>query len=252
VTVDVPTGDRLAGKVALISGGARGMGESHGRAMVAQGAKVMLADVLDEEGEAAAAALGDNAAYVHLDVTDRAQWAAAVAATVARFGELNVLVNNAGIANFGPIGSYPPEEWDRVIAINLTGVYNGIHASVQALIDAAPASIINISSTAGLKGYPALVGYNAAKFGVRGLTKSVAIDLGPFNVRCNSVHPGAVATPMTAGRPMEQKHVAMRRVGEPEELSALVVFLASDESSFSTGAEFVADGGETAGMARWT
>ncbi|MEZ5266555.1 MAG: SDR family NAD(P)-dependent oxidoreductase [Acidimicrobiales bacterium] len=127
------TGTRLEGKVALISGGARGMGASHARAMVAQGAKLVLADVLDAEGEALAAELGDAAAYVHLDVTDRDQWAAAVQATVDRFGKLNVLVNNAGIANFGPIGHYPPQEWDRVIAINLTGVFNGIHASVEAL-----------------------------------------------------------------------------------------------------------------------
>ncbi len=247
--VEFTTGNRLEGKVALITGGARGMGESHARAMVAQGAKVMVADVLDAEGEALAAELGDAAAYIHLDVTDRAQWAAAVQATVARFGRLNALVNNAGIANFGPIGTFPPEEWDRVIAINLTGVFNGIHASVDALKAAAPSSIINISSTAGLQGYAALPGYNAAKFGVRGLTKSVALDLGAAGVRCNSVHPGVVATPMTASLDTPQKHVAMRRVGRSEELSNLVVFLASDESSFSTGSEFVADGGETAGLA---
>lgn len=247
--VEFPTGNRLAGKVALISGGARGMGESHARAMVAQGAAVVLADVLDAEGEALAAELGDAAAYVHLDVTDRGQWAAAVEATVARFGGLSVLVNNAGIANFGTIGRYPPEEWDRVIAINLTGVFNGIHASVEALKASAPSSIINISSTAGLQGYAALPGYNAAKFGVRGLTKSVALDLGAFGVRCNSVHPGVVATPMTAALTTPQKHVAMRRVGQASELSNLIVFLASDESSFSTGSEFVADGGETAGLA---
>ena len=168
-----------------------------------------------------------------------------------RYGRLNVLVNNAGIANFGAIGDYAPEQWDRVIAINLTGVFNGIHAAVDALKAGAPSSIINISSTAGLQGYPALVGYNASKFGVRGLTKAVALDLGRHGVRCNSVHPGAVATPMIAGMDMRQKHVAMGRVGEPGELSNLVVFLASDESSYSTGAEFVADGGESAGMARW-
>lgn len=244
-----PTGNRLVGKVALISGGSRGMGETHARAMVAQGAKVMLADILDAEGEALAAELGPDAAYVHLDVTDRAQWAAAVTATVTRFGALNVLVNNAGIANFGTIGRYAPEQWDQVIAINLTGVFNGIHASVDALKAGAPSSIINISSTAGLKGYAFLAGYNASKFGVRGLTKAVALDLGAHGVRCNSVHPGMVATPMTAGMAAPQSHVAMQRVGRPEELSALVVFLASDESSYSTGAEFVADGGEMAGLA---
>jgi 3alpha(or 20beta)-hydroxysteroid dehydrogenase len=244
-----PSGNRLEGKVALISGGARGMGESHARAMVAQGAKVVIGDILDAEGEAVATELGDAAVYVHLDVTDRDQWAAAVATAVERFGQLNVLVNNAGIATFGPIGEYTPEQWDTIIAINLTGVFNGIHASVEALKAGAPSSIINISSTAGLRGYPSLPGYNAAKFGVRGLTKSVALDLGGANVRCNSVHPGGVTTPMTAELDMQQKHVALRRMGTPVELSQLVVFLASDESSFSTGSEFVADGGETAGLA---
>ncbi len=185
-----PTGNRLEGKVALISGGSRGMGETHARAMVAQGAKVMLADILDAEGQTLATELGDAAGYVHLDVTDRAQWAAAVSATLERFGMLNVLVNNAGIANFGTIGRYAPEQWDQVIAINLTGVFNGIHAAVDALKAGAPSSIINISSTAGLKGYAALAGYNASKFGVRGLTKAVALDLGAHGVRCNSVHPG--------------------------------------------------------------
>ncbi|MGD9704519.1 MAG: SDR family oxidoreductase [Acidimicrobiia bacterium] len=249
MTSAYPKGHRLDGKVALISGGARGMGESHARAMVAQGAKVVLGDILDEDGEALAAELGDVATYVHLDVTSRADWAAAVSTTVERYGTLNVLVNNAGIANFGQIGEYTPEQWDTVIAINLTGVFNGIHAAVGALKAGAPSSIINVSSTAGLQGYSALPGYNASKFGVRGLTKSVALDLAADNVRCNSVHPGAVATPMTAGLDTPQKHVAMHRLGTSVELSHLVVFLASDESSFSTGSEFVADGGETAGLA---
>lgn len=250
MTDPFPTGTRLAGKVALVSGGARGMGEAFARAMVAQGAQVMIGDLLDAEGRALADELGDAAAFVHLDVTDRSQWEAAVAATIGRFGSLSVLVNNAGIADFAPIGSYTYEQWDRMIAINLTGVFNGITASVDALVASAPSSIINISSTAGLQGYSALPGYNAAKFGVRGLTKSVALDLGSRNVRCNSVHPGAVATPMTAGLDTAQKHVALKRIGQPHELAALVVFLASDESSYSTGAEFIADGGELAGLPR--
>lgn len=244
-----PTSTRLEGKVALISGGARGMGASHARAMVAQGAKVVLGDILDADGEALAAELGDAAAYVHLDVTSRDDWDAAVAAALERFGKLNVLVNNAGIANFGTIGEYTAQQWDTIIAINLTGVFNGINAAVDALKASAPSSIINISSTAGIQGYAALPGYNAAKFGVRGLTKSVALDLGAHDVRANSVHPGVIATPMTENLDTPQKHVALRRVGQPIELSNLVVFLASDESSFSTGAEFIADGGETAGLA---
>jgi 3alpha(or 20beta)-hydroxysteroid dehydrogenase len=243
------SGSRLEGKVALISGGARGMGESHARAMVAQGAKVVIGDLLDSDGEAVAAELGDAAAYVHLDVTDRGQWVSAVTAAVREFGKLNVLVNNAGIATAGPIGKYTPEQWDTIIAVNLTGVFNGINAALDALKDAAPSSIINVSSTAGLQGYSRLPGYNASKFGVRGLTKSVALDLAVHDVRCNSVHPGAVTTAMTAGLDTPQHHVAMGRLGRSEEISNLIVFLASDESSFSTGAEFVADGGETAGLA---
>lgn len=244
------TGQRLEGKVALISGGARGMGESHARTMVAQGASVVIADILDADGEAVAADLGSAATYVHLDVTDRDQWARAVATAIDRYGGLNVLINNAGIATVGTIGAYTPEQWDAIIAINLTGAFNGITASVDALKAGAPSSIINIASTAGLQGYSRLAGYCASKFGVRGLTKAAALDLGAHNIRCNSVHPGAVATPMIKGVDASQQHVAMRRVGRPEELSNLIVFLASDESSFSTGAEFIADGGETAGLAR--
>jgi 3alpha(or 20beta)-hydroxysteroid dehydrogenase len=244
------SGSRLAGKVALITGGARGMGASHARALVAQGAKVAIADVLDAPGEALADELGEAAAYVSLDVTDRDQWRRAVEVTTDRFGMLNVLVNNAGIATSGRIGEYAPQQWDAIIAINLTGVFNGITAALAALKAGAPSSIINISSTAGLQGYSGLAGYTASKFGVRGLTKAAALELAMHGIRCNSVHPGAVATPMTSGIDDSQKHVAMHRVGRPEELSNLIVFLASDESSFSTGAEFVADGGETAGLAR--
>lgn len=244
-----PTGDRLSGKVALVTGGARGMGAAFATAMIAQGARVVITDVLDHEGETVAAALGDACTYTHLDVTDRGQWSAAVELAVRSYGTLNVLVNNAGIVNFAPIDQYSPEQWDTVIAVNLTGVFNGIVAAVPALKAGAPGSIINISSTAGLHGYSSLPGYNASKFGVRGLTKSVALDLAQYDIRCNSVHPGGVATPMTAGMKAEQRHVAMHRMGTVQELAALVVFLASDESSFSTGAEFVADGGEHAGLA---
>jgi 3alpha(or 20beta)-hydroxysteroid dehydrogenase len=242
-------GNRLAGKVALVTGAARGMGSSHARAMVAQGAKVVIADILDDAGSALAAELGSPARYVHLDVSRRDDWDAAVLAATDTFGGLNVLVNNAGIVTNGKIGEYTHEMWDRIIAVNLTGAFNGITAAVEALRAAAPSSIINVSSTAGLTGYPGLSGYSAAKFGLRGLTKAVALDLGAHGVRCNSVHPGTVETPMTGGLVTAQRHVAMRRIGSAAELSHLVVFLASDESSFCTGAEFVADGGEMAGLA---
>ena len=246
------TGNRLAGKVALITGGARGLGEAMVRAMVAQGAKVVFSDVLDAEGTALAAELGDSVAYMNLDVTNREQWQEVVAFTIKKFGKLNVLVNNAGIVNFGMIEDYSYEDWDRVIAVNLTGVFNGMKACVAELKKAAPSSIINISSTAGLHGYTALLGYNASKYGVRGMTKAVALDLGAAGVRCNSIHPGAVLTPMTAGLELNQNHVAMKRIGQPIEIANMAVFLASDESSYSTGAEFVADGGEVAGLAPMT
>ncbi len=227
------------------------MGASHARLLVAEGAKVVIADLLDDEGTALAAELGDAARYVHLDVTKYADWEAAVATAVSEFGGLDILVNNAGIANFGPIESYSLEDWDKVISINLTGVFYGTKAVIEPLKKSGAGSIINISSTAGLQGYEALPGYTAAKFGVRGLTKSTALDLGQYNIRVNSVHPGVIRTPMTEAIPSPQNHVALHRVGEPIELSNLILFLASDESSFSTGAEFVADGGETAGLSHY-
>ncbi|MCI2956258.1 SDR family oxidoreductase [Agromyces atrinae] len=242
---------RVSGKVALISGGARGMGASHARLLVEEGAKVVIGDILDADGEALAAELGDAVRYVHLDVTDYSQWEAAVATAVDAFGRLDIVVNNAGIANFAPIEDYTLEAWDQIIAINLTGVFYGIKSAVPALKESGAGSIINISSTAGLQGYEALPGYNAAKFGVRGLSKNAALDLGKYNIRVNSVHPGVIRTPMTDSLETPQNHVALHRVGEPIELSNLILFLASDESSFSTGAEFVADGGETAGLSHY-
>ncbi|KQQ93807.1 3-alpha-hydroxysteroid dehydrogenase [Leifsonia sp. Leaf325] len=242
---------RVSGKIALISGGARGMGASHARLLVDEGAKVIIGDILDDAGQALAAELGDSVRYVHLDVTDYAQWENAVKTAVDEFGGLDIVVNNAGIANFSPIEDYSIEAWNTIISINLTGVFYGIKAAIPALKNSKAGSVINVSSTAGLQGYEALPGYNASKFGVRGLTKNAALDLGRYNIRVNSVHPGAIRTPMTEGLDTSQSHVALHRVGEPIELSNLVLFLASDESSFSTGSEFVADGGETAGLSHY-
>ncbi|ANP73393.1 SDR family oxidoreductase [Cryobacterium arcticum] len=242
---------RVSGKVALISGGARGLGAAMTRRLVEEGARVVVGDVLDEEGGALAAELGDACRYVHLDVTRAQHWDNAVAAAVSEWGGLDVLVNNAGIVNFASIEEYTLESWNSIIAINLTGVFLGIKAAVPAIIRSSAGSIINVSSTAGLQGYEALPGYVAAKYGVRGLTKAVALDLGKYNVRVNSVHPGAIATPMTEGLDLPQKHVALHRVGQPVEVANLVLFLASDESSFSTGAEFLTDGGELSGLAHY-
>ena len=239
---------RVSGKVALISGGARGMGAAHARKLIDEGAKVVIGDLLDEVGAATAAELGENARFVHLDVTKPEDWDAAVALAVSEFGGLDVLVNNAGIVNFAPIEEYTLEQWNLIIAINLTGTFNGIKAAIPALKASGKGSIVNISSTAGLKGVAGIPGYTAAKFAVRGLTKEVAIDLGRYNIRANSIHPGNIRTPMTDGLEVDQSLVPLGRMGLAEELSNMVLFLASDESSFSTGAEFVADGGETAGI----
>jgi 3alpha(or 20beta)-hydroxysteroid dehydrogenase len=240
--------ERLIGKVALISGGARGLGAAHARAIVAEGGKVVIGDVLDDEGQRLAAELGDAARYVLLDVTSAEEWASAVATALESFGSLNVLVNNAGIWNHGAIGEYTIEQWDRIMSINVTGAFLGITAARDALVASAPSSIINTSSTAGMQGNPGVHGYVASKFAIRGLTKSVALELGAHNVRANSVHPGVIRTPMTDGLDVGGQIGALRRIGEPEEVAALVVYLASDESSFQTGAEFVVDGGQLAGV----
>jgi 3alpha(or 20beta)-hydroxysteroid dehydrogenase len=239
--------ERLTGKVALVTGGARGLGAAHARAIVAEGGKVVIGDVLDDDGRALAAELGGAARYVRLDVTSAEDWAAAVSAAVDTYGRLNVLVNNAGIWNHGALGEYTIEQWNKIVAINVTGPFLGITAARDALVAAAPSSIINTSSTAGIQGNPGVHGYVASKFAIRGLTKSVALELGPHNVRANSVHPGVIRTPMIDGLDVGGQIGALRRIGEPEEVAALVVYLASDESSFQTGAEFVVDGGQLAG-----
>jgi 3alpha(or 20beta)-hydroxysteroid dehydrogenase len=239
---------RLAGKVALVSGGARGMGASHARALAAQGARVVLGDILDSEGELVAKGIGDAARYIHLDVTQPDDWTAAVALAAGEFGGLDILVNNAGIMNFGMIEDYELSEWHKILDINLTGVYLGIRAVVAPMKAAGRGSIINISSIEGIGGTIATHGYTATKFAVRGLTKSVALELGPSGIRVNSIHPGLIKTPMTDWVPEDIFQTALGRAAEPEEVSNLVVYLASDESSYSTGSEFVVDGGCTAGL----
>jgi 3alpha(or 20beta)-hydroxysteroid dehydrogenase len=239
---------KLDGEVALVSGGARGMGETHIRALLAEGARVVIADILDAEGTALAAELGDGALFVHLDVTEERSWADAVAAAENAFGPVTVLVNNAGIANAGPLEQYTLELWNQIIAVNLTGVFLGMKAVVDGMKRAKHGSIINISSVEGLRGGAYLHGYVATKFGVRGLTKSASQELGGFGVRVNSVHPGYIETPMTAGIDSKQLQIPQHRAGRPEEVSKMIVFLASEDSSYSTGAEFVVDGGMTAGI----
>ncbi|MFC8043586.1 glucose 1-dehydrogenase [Nocardia sp. NPDC057353] len=239
---------RLSGKVALISGAARGMGAAHARAVVAEGGQVVLGDILDEPGAALADELGDAAAYVPLDVRDPEAWSAAVRTAEERFGGLHVLVNNAGIANGNLLPDFELSEWQKIIDINLTGTFLGMRASVPLLNKSGGGSIVNISSVEGMRGSAGLHGYVATKFAVRGLTKSAALELAPQGIRVNSVHPGLIRTPMTEGIPEDFLQIPLGRGANPEEVSALVVFLASDESSYSTGAEFVVDGGLTVGV----
>ncbi|MFI7600404.1 glucose 1-dehydrogenase [Actinoplanes sp. NPDC049681] len=248
---------RLDGKVALITGGARGMGKSHARHFAAEGARVVIGDVLDERGRAVADGLGARTCrFVHHDVTSEAGWAAAVRTTLEAFGRLDVLVNNAGILRYAPIGEMPPDEFRRVIDVNLVGCWLGIHHVVAPMTAAGGGSIVNVSSIEGMVGAAGLSAYSASKFGVRGITKSAAQELGPLGIRVNSVHPGGVLTSMavTAGESMTGvepgaflKSLPIARFAEPIEISRLVAFLASDESSYSTGAEFVADGGLLSG-----
>ncbi|MEU5990085.1 glucose 1-dehydrogenase [Spirillospora sp. NPDC047418] len=234
---------RVDGKTALISGGARGIGAASARALVAEGAKVVLGDLLDDEGGAVADELGDAARYIHLDVTNPGDWTAAVEATVREFGALNVLFNNAGIANGAAIQRFSLEKWQRIIDVNLTGPFLGIRAATDALIAAGGGSIINNSSIEGLRGTSWAHGYVASKWGLRGLTKSVAIELAPHGIRVNSLHPGLIRTPITEGIPDDMVPIPLGRPGQPEDVASFVVFLASDESSFATGTEFVIDGG---------
>jgi 3alpha(or 20beta)-hydroxysteroid dehydrogenase len=239
---------RLMGKIALVSGGARGMGASHVRSLVDEGARVVLGDILDAEGELVAKELGDSAKYVHLDVTEPDDWARAVATVTNEYGGIDILVNNAGILNVGLIEDYELSEWQRILDINLTGVYLGIRAVVTPMKAAGRGSIINISSIEGMAGTMACHGYTASKWAVRGLTKSTALELGPSGIRVNSIHPGLIKTPMTEWVPEDIFQTALGRAAEPKEVSNLVVYLASDESSYSTGSEFIVDGGCIAGL----
>ena len=239
---------RLHNTVAIITGGARGMGAAHARAFAREGARVVIADVLDDEGRSLAAELGDTVRYEHLDVTSESEWETVVASTVEAFGTVDVLVNNAGIGNMAAIDNYTLEMWNAVLAVNLTGTFLGIKAVVPVMKAAKHGSIINISSVEGLRGSAGLHGYVASKFAVRGLTKSVAVELGRYNVRVNSVHPGFIVTPMTEQLDFARQQVPLGRPAQPEEVSSLVVFLASEESAYSTGAEFVVDGGMTSAI----
>ena len=250
---------RLDGKVALISGGARGQGATEARMFAAEGAAVVFGDILDDDGrkvEAEIRELGGQATYVHLDVTNEADWQSAVEAAVSEYGKLNVLVNNAGIVLGRSIEEMTEEDWDRLFAVNAKGVFLGTKASLPRLRAAGGGSIINISSTAGLVGNDYnLAGYSSTKGAVRLFTKSAAIQHAHEGIRCNSVHPGPIDTPMLLesrrGRgaltdEQQRARTPLGRIGRPEDIAYAVIYLASDESSFVTGSEVVVDGGRTA------
>jgi 3alpha(or 20beta)-hydroxysteroid dehydrogenase len=237
---------QLDGKVALITGGARGQGAAEGRLFAAEGATVYLSDVLVKDGEKTAREAG--AAFIEHDVSSPEAWAAAVERVVADQGRLDVLLNNAGILEWKNLVETSFETWQQVIAVNQTGVFLGMHAVAPQMMKQKAGSIINVSSIAGIRGSAPCFAYGATKWAVRGMTKSAATELGPHGVRVNSIHPGIIDTPMMAGVPLDQltPNVPLGRYASADEVAQLALWLASDQSAYATGAEWVLDGGFTA------
>lgn len=241
---------RLEGKVAIITGAAQGMGAAHAKEFIKQGAKVVLTDLNEEKGQALATELGENAIFIKQDVTSESGWAEVVAKAEETFGPVNVLVNNAGISLNKFMLELSLDEYMKIVNINQVSVFLGMKAVAGSMQKAGGGSIVNISSINGLVG--GAVGYTDTKFAVRGMTKAAALNLAHMNIRVNSVHPGVIATPMIMQEDAKEaiqefaKAIPLKRISQPEEVSQVVVFLASDESSYSTGAEFVVDGGITA------
>ena len=241
---------RLQDKVIIITGGAQGMGETHARLCLEHGAKVVLTDINSEKGEALAKELGDNALFIKQDVTNQEDWDKVVKQTTATFGQIDVLVNNAGITTNTSILQTSVEDYRKILEINQVSVFLGMKAVIPSMKAAKQGSIINISSINGLVG--GAIGYTDSKFAVRGMTKAAALECAAYGIRVNSIHPGVIATPMIMQGDTKDaveafaKTIPMKRVAQPEEVSGMVLFLASDDSSYSTGAEFVVDGGLTA------
>jgi 3alpha(or 20beta)-hydroxysteroid dehydrogenase len=245
---------RLKDKVAIITGGARGMGEATVRLFAREGAKVIIADVLEAEGQALAADLGDGAMFQRLDVSDEDSWTALVDAVLSRHGRIDALVNNAAVVAFGPITALTVEQIDRVLGINVKGTMLGLKHVGGAMCAAGRGAIVNISSVDGLRGVNSVSLYSSSKWAVRGFTKSAALEFGHQGVRVNSVHPGGVNTAMGNPQALEgdaknvgYERVPLQRIGEPEEIAAASLFLCSDESSYICGAELAVDGGWAAG-----
>ncbi|WP_042478482.1 glucose 1-dehydrogenase [Bacillus ndiopicus] len=241
---------RLEGKIAIITGAAQGMGAAHAKLFVEEGAKVVITDLSEEKGLALANELGENAIFVKQNVTSEEDWATVIAKAEEAFGPVNVLVNNAGITMAKSILQTTLEEYRRLVEINQVSVFLGMKAVIPSMQKAGGGSIVNISSLNGL--VAGAIGYTDTKFAVRGMTKAAAVEGAHYNIRVNSVHPGVIATPMVVQEDTKAaveefaKHIPLKRIAQPEEVSKMVLFLASDESSYSTGSEFVIDGGISA------
>ncbi|MBN9618538.1 MAG: glucose 1-dehydrogenase [Actinobacteria bacterium] len=245
---------RLDGKTAIITGAARGQGAAAARLFVAEGAHVVIGDVLDDVGAALAADLGPAATYRHLDVSSEADWQTVVDETVQEHGGVDVLVNNAGILRFAALPDMALDDYLRIVNINQVGTFLGMKTVAKPMIAAGSGSIVNISSVEGLAGMPYLTAYTSTKFAIRGMTKVAALELGPLGIRVNSVHPGMIETDMVkdaaGGHDVDlspaAKRIPLRRMGQAEDIAEVVLFLASERSAYVTGAELAADGGATA------
>jgi 3alpha(or 20beta)-hydroxysteroid dehydrogenase len=246
---------RLTDRVALISGGARGQGEAEARLFHHEGAKVVIADVLEGQGKALEQELGERALFIRLDVRSEQDWRDTVGATLERFGGLNILVNNAGVLRLGSVLNMSLDDYMAVVHVNQVGCFLGMKIGGRAIVGSGGGSIVNTSSIGGLWGIPGGVAYSASKFAVTGMTKTAAIELGSVGVRVNSIRPGIIDTDMVREFAARDSEVAatgaalpVGRMGTPEDIAALALFLASDESAFCTGSSFTADGGVMAQM----
>lgn len=241
---------RLSGKIAIVTGGARGMGASHARAFVREGASVVIADRLADLGEALAEELGERAIFARCDVTSAESWRKLVKRAVEEFGTVDVLVNNAGVLSEGSIESTTEADYRRVVEVNQIGAFLGMQAVIPGMVRAGGGAIVNIGSTAAVNGYVDCFPYVASKWALRGMTKAAALELARHRIRVNAVHPGDVETEMTANQraagALTTAGIALERFGLPEEVSAAVIFLASDEASYLTGTDLIVDGGYSA------